>query len=580
VRAPPPGHPVGRSSRPRPATDAAARIPDSKVFQLAALLDRSGALDLINGELSRRPGPAGLAPRTVLTGLLLSVHYTGKATLAEAWRILTFSLSPTAQGRLGIKPGETADPRARLALSRRVYRAFDRVTTALDPARCDRRRRLPLDEAAAFAAAWEDDDPEHIRKRAVLQQICTALITNTIRIARRCGALKHWRGDVGIDATALASWHKPPSTKRNLASVDLTAGWHFSGGSSEPTFGLSGHLALAAASRPHSGRVAQIALGLVVDYPGVRTGPNAITLLTPLTRLQLPVGTLAVDRLYTDARPETFALPARALGYRLALDYKQDQRGIQGSHRGAVMIDGTLTCPFIPPALANATHRLDDKTARRPDDLTKTQINNRKPYFLHLKQGPDEGGAIRLACPATGTSPTVNCPRRPPARTPPRTIDLTDPRQTQAHPAARPTVTIPPLAAGSLPDICRQHSITIHPGDLGTMDKFRQDLPYLTDAWTDTFKVVRAQNEGINGILKGHRIDISQPKNRLAHGRVAQTLLAALMVTIANLLILDVYCQTTHGEHLPATAFAELPPAPPDRSAARPIGRLPPGTPR
>src|SRR5690606_12658242 len=107
VRAPPPGHPVGRSSRPRPATDAAARIPDSKVFQLAALLDRSGALDLINGELSRRPGPAGLAPRTVLTGLLLSVHYTGKATLAEAWRILTFSLSPTAQGRLGIKPGET-----------------------------------------------------------------------------------------------------------------------------------------------------------------------------------------------------------------------------------------------------------------------------------------------------------------------------------------------------------------------------------------------------------------------------------------------------------------------------------------
>ncbi|MET8419817.1 hypothetical protein ACWD7C_25570 [Streptomyces sp. NPDC005134] len=70
----------------------------------------------------------------------------------------------------------------------------------------------------------------------------------------------------------------------------------------------------------------------------------------------------AVDRLYTNARPETFALPVRALGYGLALDYKQDQRGIQGSHRGALMIDGTLVCPMIPPILANATHHLDDAT--------------------------------------------------------------------------------------------------------------------------------------------------------------------------------------------------------------------------
>ncbi|MCH0559174.1 hypothetical protein [Streptomyces sp. MUM 16J] len=550
------------------------------MFQLAALLDGSGALDLIGAELAHRPGPAGLAPRTVLTGLLLAIHYTGKATLAEAWRILTFCLSPTAQQRLGIQPGETTGPSAQLALSRRIYRSFDRVTTALDPARCDRRRRLPLDQAEPFAAAWGDNDAEHIRKKNVLQQICTALVTATIRIARRCGALKHWRGDVGIDATALASWHKPPSTKRHLASVDLAAGWHFSGGYREPTFGLSGHLALAAVSRPRSGRTAQIALGLVVDHPGHRTGSNAITLLTPLTVLQLPVGTLAVDRLYTDARPETFALPARALGYRLALDYKQDQRGIQGTHRGAVMIDGTLTCPFIPPALANATHRLDDKAVRQPDELTQARIDNRKPYSLHLKQGPDDAGAIRLACPATGTSPTINCPRRPADRTTPRTLDLTDPRQRRAHPAARPTVTAPDHPADHLPDICRQQSITIHPGDLGTTEKFRQDLPYLTDTWRDTFKVVRAQNEGINGQLKGHKVDISEPKNQLAHGRVAQTLLVALMVTIANLTILDTFCQTTRGEHLPATAYEEPVPAEPDPPAPQPTGRPPPWTPR
>lgn len=576
MRAPPPEHPAARTSRPRPSSDAPARIPDSKVFQLAALLDGSGVLALVDGELDHRPGPAGLAPRTVLTGLLLAIHYTGKATLAEAWRILTFSLSPTAQARLAVR----VTPQTQQAFSRRVYRAFDRVTSALDVARCDRRRRLPLEEAAVFAAAWEDDDPDHVRKKTVLQQICTGLITTTVTIARRCGALKHWHGDVGVDATALASWHRPPSDKRRLASVDLTAGWHYSGGSSEPTFGLSGHLALAAASRPAAGRIAQIVLGLVVDHPGRRTGPNAITLLGPLAGLGLPAGILAVDRLYTDARPETFALPARALGYRLALDYKQQQRGIQGAHRGAALIDGTLTCPLIPPALANATHHLDDRTARRPDETTKTRIDNRKPYFLHLKQGPDDAGTIRLACPAAGTSPTVNCPRRPTARAPKRTVDLTDLRQTSAHPAARPTVIVTSAGESVLPDICRQQSITLRPGDLGTIEKFRQDLPYLTDAWTGTFTVIRAQNEGINGILKGHRIDIAEPKNRLAHGRVAQTLLVALMVTIANLTILDTYCQTTRGEHLPATAYDGTTPNRPDPSSPQPTGRPPPPTPR
>lgn len=107
------------------------------------------------------------------------------------------------------------------------------------------------------------------------------------------------------------------------------------------------------------------------------------------------------------------------------------------------------------------------------------------------------------------------------------------------------------------------------------MEKFRQDLSYLTDTWSSTFKVTRAQMEGINGILKGHTIDISEPKNRLAHGRVAQTLLVALMVTVANLMILDTFCQTTRGEHLPAAAHDDDTPTEPDASPPRPTRRPP-----
>ncbi|MFE0135236.1 hypothetical protein ACFWY6_27240 [Streptomyces sp. NPDC059037] len=121
---------------------------------------------------------------------------------------------------------------------------------------------------------------------------------------------------------------------------------------------------------------------------------------------------------------------------------------------------------------------------------------------------------------------------------------------------------------------------TIRPGDLGTMEKFRQDPPYLTDAWSSTFKVIRAQTEGINGILKGRKVDISEPKNRLAHGRVAQTLLVALMVTVANLMILDAFCQTSRGEHLPATAHDNDTLTGPDAPRPQPTGRPPPRTPR
>ncbi|MFG1963017.1 hypothetical protein [Nonomuraea sp. NPDC049028] len=46
-----------------------------------------------------------------------------------------------------------------LASSRRFYPAFDRLTTVLDPARHDRRARLPHHQADTLATAWEDDDP-------------------------------------------------------------------------------------------------------------------------------------------------------------------------------------------------------------------------------------------------------------------------------------------------------------------------------------------------------------------------------------------------------------------------------------
>ncbi|MED7932020.1 hypothetical protein SMD20_47930 [Nonomuraea sp. LP-02] len=132
---PSPSHPT------RPPAKQTAQIPDAVVSHYARLLDDSGIMPLIDAELGPRPGPPGLPIAAVLTCLLLSINHTGKATLVEAWRIATFCPTAAARHRLGLPEVDPADVHQVLASSRRFYRAFDRLTTVLDPARHDRRAR-------------------------------------------------------------------------------------------------------------------------------------------------------------------------------------------------------------------------------------------------------------------------------------------------------------------------------------------------------------------------------------------------------------------------------------------------------
>jgi hypothetical protein len=122
-------------------------------------------------------------------------------------------------------------------------------------------------------------------------------------------------------------------------------------------------------------------------------GANAITTLKPLATLGLPAAFAVVDRAYTDQQSGHFAQPARDLGYRLALDYKVDQRGVQGSVHGALLIDGSLACPLIPDRLARATTGLDDAAIRDPSDELAALITAREAYLLRLKQ-PDNDGTL------------------------------------------------------------------------------------------------------------------------------------------------------------------------------------------
>ncbi|QDY77230.1 hypothetical protein [Streptomyces qinzhouensis] len=573
-------------------------IPTSKVGQLLTLLDHSGLPQELDKLLEGRPGPKGIRPRVVLAGLLLSAYYTGRATVTDAWRCLHYSLEPRARTWLGIPPHPPQGPYQRIATSRRLYRALDTITTALDPVRHDRRSRLPLRHADFLAALWTTAESRAAADR--LQRLANRLVLATVRMAQQRGHLRGWNGDIGIDATSIPVAARHDSLWRGTACVEITAGWHAKGGTGEKTFGYSAALAIAAHHRDGGDdrpkAYPQLCLGFELDTPTVRTGPNAVHVLTQLAALGLPTGILAADRAYTNCTPATFQTPVRRLGYRLALDYKVKERGLQGSWQQAPLVDGSLMCPLTPAALIHATTGADDDAVRAPGDGLTEKIEARQPHQLKLKQGPDARGAIRLQCPASGPSPSLNCARRDrlrprtPTTMPTRTVDLSNPRTLTAHPATRPTIHITeterltPPPKKTLPEVCCAGSITV-PADAEAADwrlaKYRQDVHYLHTSWINTYRPIRSHNEGANGRFKSGTLDIGNPKHRPAPGHITQALLLAVMLTIANLTVLETWLTERDGpDELTDTDFDASGPLPPHTTPAvtrgAPTGRPPP----
>ncbi|MET7300371.1 hypothetical protein [Embleya sp. NPDC005575] len=574
-----------RASRLRPGRRPdPSRIADSKVGQFLTLLNASGVVAELDALLAGRPGPRGIPPRTALVALMLAAHHTGRAAVADAWWILHFRLSPTARTWLGLPTHPPADAHARIASSRRLYRAVDRITTALDPARCDRRRRLPRHEADAVAAVW--DAPEHAAAVERLRALFNRLVLTPVRLARRRGHLRGWHGTLGIDATSIPVMSRPAGMRSGLGSVEVTAGWHFSGGSDDGVFGYSAHLIVAA----HRGRrtsvpYPQLCLGFTLDSPSRRVGANAVARLEDLAQLDPPTDLIAVDRAYTGQHDTEFQIPARRMGHLLALDYKVAERGRQGSHRGSPLVDGVLACPCMPEPLQTVTTGLDDDQVRVRGEELDAAVAARDPYWLHRKQGPDERGSIRYQCPAAGPSPSVNCSRRdrlhPPKGTPgprPTTpIDLTDTRSRRAHPAARPTVPITdaerldPPPPDHLPTICRQTTMTVHADE--ALPKYRQDLPYLGVSWLAAYKAARSHTEGLNGRLKGQHFNIGDALRRPMRGRVGHHLAVAVILMIANLAILDTWVEQNTGEPLPDTDDTHRSPVEADHATTLDLGR-------
>jgi hypothetical protein len=501
---------------------AGGGISDQTVAFAAELIDRSGKAPVIEAALAHATGrPRPLPVRAVLTALLCLALDDRPLFLTDTTRLLFQQLPETSRRLLGV-PGTATTERAFKAAYRRVRYCFGAIRSVMDPSPLPKNRRLTEQDLKARARPMTPAQAQAARGR--LEAFINALLEASISALTE-EELGAYDGSAGLDATPVPLFSRGPSRRTGLCASDPDGGWYVREGDhrereddkGKPLRKIAWALeaTIATMARPPGARPAHpnLAAGLALTRPGEDPGGTGARVLASLAARGHKTGWLGYDRAYTQALPDRFHLPARALGYSPVMDYRADQLGIQANSQGALLVEGTWYCPALPEPLITATTRLRDHAITR--DLYDQQITARYPYQLKHKDGPDADGYQRLSCPAAGTRPRLICPLRQPSLTP------RDGRAKVLQPPPEP------------PRICRQTAITIAP-DIGA--RYRQDLPYGSPAWHKSYATLRNTIEGLNGYAKdpAHQA-LAQPARRRVRGITAQSIFTALLLMAANI---------------------------------------------
>jgi hypothetical protein len=495
---------------------------DQTVAFAARLIDRSGKAPVIEAALAHRTGRRRPLPvRAVLTALVCLALDDRPLFLTEAARLLFCQLSPASRRLLGV-PGTTATERAFLAAYRRVRYCFHAILSVMDPSPLPKNRRLSGQDLKARTKPMSPAQATAARDR--LEAFINALIEASISVLTD-EERAAFDGSAALDATPVPLFSRGPSRRTGLCASDPDGGWYVREGDHREREDDKGkplrkicwalEATIAVTARPPGTEPAcpNLATGLALARPGEDPGGTGARVLTSVATRGHKTGPLGYDRAYTQALPGRFHLPARALGYRPVMDYRDDQLGIQASSSGALLVEGSWYCPALPEPLISASAALRGHAIDR--ELYDQQIAARAPYQLKRKDSPDADGYQRLTCPALGTHPGLICPLR----------------QASLSPRdGRPKVLQPP---DEPPKICRQTAITIPP-DAGA--RYRQDLPYGSAAWRARYATLRNTIEGLNGYAKDPaRQALAAPGRRRVRGIAACSLFTALLLMAANI---------------------------------------------
>jgi hypothetical protein len=188
-----------------------------------------------------------------------------------------------------------------------------------------------------------------------------------------------------------------------------------------------------------------------------------VSVLEAMPKAGVALGDVLCDSGYAHRVPAHWALRLRAAGARLVMDLHPHDRGPQGTHKGAVICNGSLYCPATPPVLLELAPPAKDIGAQQlavHDRMTKEAEH----YRLGRICGDDGDGYHRVGCPAlTGK---IRCRLRP---------------DSLALRMDRPTAVALPEHP---PPCCVQQTITVPPS---VTAKTAQKHPYPSATWRHSY---------------------------------------------------------------------------------------------
>ncbi len=360
------------SGRAIPAVSS--HMSDEAVGFAIDVIDASGIPDRLEALLVRQTGrPRTLPVRALLVALLCLAIDDRALHLSAATKLLYRTLSAHRRAELGVR-GEANTKKSLLARYRCVRYLFHLMVGVMDPSRQVKNR--VIDQDVLDALAVELTEAEVALRRARLESVVNDLIEASL-MACSSAELGTFDGSAGLDATVVPLFSRGPSARAGTSASDPDGGWYVREGDHREMVGPTGkklrklfwaqEATIVTMGRP-PGAVPthpNLVLGACLGRPGEDPGGTAVRLLTSVRERGYPAGFLGADRGYSQARPESFHLPVRALGYSLVMDYKETELGRGANSAGAVMVEGTLLLPRHAHRLGPGQHAVTRGDHRR-----------------------------------------------------------------------------------------------------------------------------------------------------------------------------------------------------------------------
>jgi len=580
---------------PTPATwndvEKAGALRDGDALALAyATIEFSGMAALLT-DLTVKPRgrkQRGLTVVDVLAGCI-ALSLRGKAPQFRAIAELLHKDMPAGQrlARGITRPWPTASTattearRMKRAAEEAVRRRFESLVMALDPYAGPRNHRMSiadLIEVAQQRAAEDPDGALAAAKRQRLLLLMNGLVQGTLDVVPS-DLLGQMGSAFAIDGTFTSTWAATPKGHKSFSSAleaaravesttmspeqaeaailkkvdraadaiiaaDPEAGPYVrtnADGSNEyKGFGYEAHLAVVTDADGQTGQTSfpSLVVGLSIDTPGFRPGPNAIEIAKSVKNwsadrtVDFRMGIF--DALYPGLGMHDFHRPLRELGVMPIYRLREKQLGASGvTFEGASLVEGSWYCSEMPARLVDASKdRVADKISeaeyqKRLDDRGRWQM-----YRVSGEDVLDEDGNVRdhrHECPSSRRGRTVTCARDTSgvARTDGKSGLPLIPLPVKALPAAEDG------SASRGPKACAQRTFQI-PASMGV--GIEQAHPYMSPEWRAINNRSRSANEGKNGSVKDPTAERIGTKGvRRVNGLAANGILLACQIAASNL---------------------------------------------